>query len=183
MVLAASAVARICAGAVPMEAGLGLDGAVLATVLGQLVVPALIVWPVRGEGVGVAVGGAHAALDDGGHALGQMATNVAHLVLFTPGDDQVVEDRSDRRAERLGAVEGEEGGLGHVEPPLAQPDQGAPDDGGVSVTFDQGRRVLGAVDAHPEGDDAQMLGEMDPGDHDGHSSDDRPPSARPARTR
>ena len=45
------------------------------------------------QGVGVAVGGAHAALDDGGHALGQMATNVADLVLFTPGDDRVVEDR------------------------------------------------------------------------------------------
>jgi O-antigen/teichoic acid export membrane protein len=47
--LAASAVTRLCAGALLMEAGLGLDGAVLATVLGQLVVSALIVWPVRGE--------------------------------------------------------------------------------------------------------------------------------------
>ncbi len=43
MVPAASAVTRLCAGAILMEAGLGLDGAVLATVLGQLVVPALVV--------------------------------------------------------------------------------------------------------------------------------------------
>ena len=35
--LAASAITRLCAGAILMEAGLGLDGAVLATVLAQLV--------------------------------------------------------------------------------------------------------------------------------------------------
>ena len=98
------------------------------------------VWSLQGSQAG-----------SGGHALGQMATNVAHLVLFTPGDDGVVEDRFDRRAECLGAVEDEEGGLGHVEPPFAQPDQEALDDGGVlGVTFDQGERMLGAVDADPE---------------------------------
>ena len=53
------------------------------------------------ERVGVAIGGAHAALDDGGHALGQMTTDIADLVLFTAGDDRVVEDRVDRSASAL----------------------------------------------------------------------------------
>ena len=45
----ASAVTRLAAGVPLMEAGMGLNGAVLATLLSQLVVTALIVWPVRHE--------------------------------------------------------------------------------------------------------------------------------------
>ena len=47
--LAASAVTRLAVGALLLEAGLGLNGAVLATVASQLVVTALIIWPVRHE--------------------------------------------------------------------------------------------------------------------------------------
>jgi O-antigen/teichoic acid export membrane protein len=47
--LAASAITRLVAGVILLELGMGLNGAVLATVLSQLVVTALIVWPVRHE--------------------------------------------------------------------------------------------------------------------------------------
>lgn len=47
--VAAAAATRLVAGILLMEAGMGLNGAVLATVLSQLVVAALIVWPVRHE--------------------------------------------------------------------------------------------------------------------------------------
>ena len=53
--------------------------------------------PLADQGVGVAVGGTHAAFDHRGHALGQVATNVADLVLFATGDHRVVEDRLHRR--------------------------------------------------------------------------------------
>ncbi|MHB8329231.1 MAG: hypothetical protein ACYDD6_06365 [Acidimicrobiales bacterium] len=41
--------------------------------------------------VGVAVRGAHAALDDPGDVLGHVPPDVAHLALFAPGDHRVVE--------------------------------------------------------------------------------------------
>jgi O-antigen/teichoic acid export membrane protein len=49
LAVAASAITRLVAGVILMELGMGLNGAVLATVLSQLVVTALIVWPVRHE--------------------------------------------------------------------------------------------------------------------------------------
>jgi O-antigen/teichoic acid export membrane protein len=49
LALAASAVTRLVAGVLLMEAGFGLNGAVFATVLSQLVVTALMIWPVRHE--------------------------------------------------------------------------------------------------------------------------------------
>ena len=49
LAVAASAVTRLGAGVILIELGMGLNGAVLATVLSQLVVTALIVWPVRHE--------------------------------------------------------------------------------------------------------------------------------------
>ncbi|HXN62911.1 MAG TPA: hypothetical protein VN886_20860, partial [Acidimicrobiales bacterium] len=76
---------------------------------------------------------------------------------------RVVQDRGVRSTECLSVVEDEVGGLGDVEPPLALSDQEAFGDGPVRrVAFDQGERVLGPFDGDPEGDDAQMLGEMDP---------------------
>ena len=49
LAVAASVVTRLGVGVILIELGMGLNGAVLATVLSQLVVTALIVWPVRHE--------------------------------------------------------------------------------------------------------------------------------------
>jgi|ERR1700683_2009928 len=54
------------------------------------------------------------------------------------------------------------------------------------VAFDQGERVLGPFDGDPEGDDAQMLGEIGPSNMTATPSrarKDRPPSTRRARSR
>ena len=122
-----------------------------------------------GKRIGVAIGGAHAALDDRGHVLGQVAPDVADLVLFAPSDHRVVEDGLDRRWERGGPVDDEQRRLGHVQAPVTQPHEEALHDRRVlGVALHEGEGVLGPVDVDAERNHAQMLGKRDPVDHDRH---------------
>ena len=98
-----------------------------------------------------------------------MALHVSDLVLLAPGQHRVVEHGGDRRRQRLGAVEDEQRGLGDVESPLAQArEQSLHHRRVLGVAFHEGEGVLGPVDADAHGHDAQMLGEVDPVDHDRH---------------
>ena len=98
------------------------------------------------RGVGV-VGGPHPLSDRAAHLLGQVVTDVPDLVELAAGDHRVVEHLLDRRGERLGAVQDGQDRLGDVQAALAQPDQQAPDQGGVlRRSLDQREGMLGAVD-------------------------------------
>jgi hypothetical protein len=81
----------------------------------------------------------------------------------------LVEHGLDARHEGLGPIEHTQQWSGRVEPSFAHCGEEILYDGGVlGVSLSQAERVLGAVDADPEGDDAEVIGEVHAVDHEGH---------------
>ena len=81
----------------------------------------------------------------------------------------MVEHGLDAGDERLGPVEHAQDRPGRVQAPVAQVGQQIAHDGGVlGVALGQAERVFGAVDADPQGDDAEMIGEVHTVDHERH---------------
>ena len=88
-------------------------------------------------------------------------------MLLAALDERLVEHVLDRAGQGLGAVEHGEDGPGDVQAPLAQPGDQVRDQGGVLGGALLGREgVLGPVDADAQGDDAGVLAEVHPVDHE-----------------
>src|SRR3954463_7635643 len=92
-----------------------------------------------------------------------MILNISYFVELAATDHRMVEHLPDRRGERLGAVQDGQDRTGHVQAPVAQPDQQTPDQGGVlRRSLDQRQPMLHTVDPYPQRDRAQMVGDVDP---------------------
>ena len=80
-----------------------------------------------------------------------------------------VEDVLDRAGQGLAPVQHGEDGLGDVQAPVAQPGDQVRDQGGVlGRALFHGEGVLGPVDADAQRDDAGVLAEVHPVDHERH---------------
>ena len=88
-------------------------------------------------------------------------------MLLAALDERLIEHVLDRAGQRLGAVQDGQDGLGDVQAALTQPGDQVRDQGRVlgRALLDR-QRVLDAVDADAERDDAGVLAEVHPVDHE-----------------